>query len=160
MKNAFLVFLSIFLLLNTQANSQDVIRQKPCNDTFISRQADSLKAIYLNDGLLLVKEASITMESEYDMPVVVPLTQGTWYQFVFIGEYTSRLYEVRMFDWNEKQVVFQQKRWGDVDGNIISFGYVAEQSEFHMIRPVQVNKKKKKNLCGYVMLFKKAVPQP
>jgi hypothetical protein len=25
-----------------------------------------------------------------------------------------------------------------------------------MMKPVQVNKKKKKNLCGYVMLFKKA----
>jgi hypothetical protein len=28
-----------------------------------------------------------------------------------------------------------------------------------MMKPVQVNKKKKRNLCGYVMLFKKAAPQ-
>lgn len=160
MKNILLPFLAVMLLTGLQSRGQDVIRQKPCNDTMIARQADSLKALYTKDGLVLLKEASITMESEYDMPVVVPLTQGTWYQFVFIGEYTSRLYEVRMFDWNEKQVVFQQKKWGDVDGNIISFGYVAAQSEFHMMRPVQVNKKKKKNLCGYVMLFKKAVTSP
>ena len=97
-----------------------------------------------------------TMESEFEMPVVMPLTQGTNYQFVFIGDYTSRLYEVRMFDWSEKQVIYQQKRWGDVDGNIISYGYIPRFSEFHMMKPVQVNKKKKKNLCGYVMLFKKA----
>jgi hypothetical protein len=44
--------------------------------------------------------------------------------------------------------------WGDVDGNIISFGYVPQFSEYHMIKPVQVNKKKK-NVCWYVMLFKK-----
>jgi hypothetical protein len=161
MKNVYLLFFSLALLLPApDLRSQDVIRLKSCNDTLITRQVDSLKAVFHKDGMLLLKEASITMESEYDMPVVVPLTQGTWYQFVFIGDYSSRLYEVRMFDWNEKQVVFQQKRWGDVDGNIISFGYVAEQSEFHMMRPVQVNKKKKKNLCGYVMLFKKAVPNP
>ena len=27
-----------------------------------------------------------------------------------------------------------------------------------MMKPVQVNKNKKKNLCGYVMLFKKTAP--
>jgi len=104
---------------------------------------------------MLLKEASITMESEFEMPVVVPLTEGSWYQFVFIGDYSSKLYEVRMFDWNERQVIYQQKRWGDVDGNVISYSYVPKFSEFHMMKPVQVNKKKKKNLCGYVMLFKK-----
>ncbi|MBS1936106.1 MAG: hypothetical protein JST96_19045 [Bacteroidetes bacterium] len=96
------------------------------------------------------------MQSEYEMPIVVPMNQGSLYQFVFIGEPTSRLYEVRMFDWNEKQVVFKQNRWGDVDGNIISYAYIPQFSEYHMIKPVQVNKTKKK-LCGYVLLMKKVV---
>jgi len=104
---------------------------------------------------VLMKEASITMESEYEMPVIVPLNQGSLYQFVFIGDYTSRLYEVRMFDWNEKQVVFKQNKWGEIDGNVISYAYQPQFSEFHMMKPVQVNKQKKKNLCGYVMMFKK-----
>jgi len=116
---------------------------------------DSLKNIYGKEGYILLKEASITMDSEYEMPVIVPLTQGSSYQFIFIGDYTSKLYEVRMFDWDEKQVVFQQKKWGDVDGNVISYSYVPKLSEFHMMKPVQVNKQKKKNLCGYVMLFRK-----
>ncbi len=94
------------------------------------------------------------MESEYEMPVVVPLTQGSWYHFVFIGDITSKLYEVRMFDWDEKQVVYLKKQWGDVDGNVIDYSYIPKQSEYHMIKPVQVNKKKKK-LCGYVILLKK-----
>ena len=140
--------------------SQDLIRQQPCQDTMIARQADSLKQAYLKDGFTVLREASVTMESEYEMPVLAPLTEGTWYHFVFIGEYTTRLYEVRMFDADEKQVVFQQKRWGDVDGNIIAYSYVPQQSQFHMMRYVQVNKKKKKNLCGYVLLFKKAGAPP
>jgi hypothetical protein len=28
-------------------------------------------------------------------------------------------------------------------------------SEYHMIKPVQVNNKQKKNLCGYFILLKK-----
>ena len=135
--------------------SQEVIRLQSCKDELINKQVDSLKGLYGKDGFVLLKEASINMESEFEMPVIVPLTQGSWYQFVFIGDYSSRLYEVRMYDWNEKQVIFQQKRWGDVDGNDISYSYIPKLSEFHMMKPVQVNKKKKKNLCGYVMLFKK-----
>lgn len=135
--------------------SQEVIRQQSCSNELISRQADSLREKYSKDGYILVREASMTMESEFEMPVIVPLTQGSWYQFVFIGEYSSRLYEVRMYDWKERMVIFRQKRWGDVDGNVISYTYIPQFSEFHMIKPVQVNKQKKRNLCGYVMMFKK-----
>ena len=121
----------------------------------MDHQVDSLKELYSQEGFTLVREASISMESEYEMPVVMPLNQGSWYQFVFIGDYSSKLYEVRMFDWKEKQVVYQKKMWGDVDGNIISYAYMPQFSEFHMMKPVQINKQKKKNLCGYLMLFKK-----
>jgi len=150
-----IVIFFALLAVHTISFSQEVIRQQSCKDDLISKQADSLKTLYSKDGFSLLREASMTMESEFEMPVIVPLTQGTWYQFVFIGDYTSKLYEVRMYDWDEKQVIFQQKRWGDVDGNIISYSYIPKFSEFHMMKPVQVNKAKKKGLCGYVMLFKK-----
>jgi hypothetical protein len=149
------VFSAFFLLFTTLLSAQDVIRIRECNSQTIKQQADSMKALYAKDGFVVMKEASISMESEYEMPVIVPLQQGSWYQFVFIGEPTSRLYEVRMFDWNEKQVVYQKKMWGDVDGNVISYSYIPRFTEFHMMKPVQVNKKKKKDLCGYVMLLKK-----
>jgi len=97
----------------------------------------------------------MTMESEYEMPIILQMAQGSLYHFVFIGERTSKLYEVRMYDWNEKQVAYEKKMWGDIDGNIINFAYVPQFTEYHMIKPVQVNKQKKKNLCGYVMLVKK-----
>ncbi|MGC4103081.1 hypothetical protein [Ferruginibacter sp.] len=145
-------FLSILSAL--QVDAQDVIRQSPCSSESIQHQADSVKQDLAKQGFIVVKEASMQMESEYEMPVIVPLTEGSWYQFVFIGDVTSKLYEVRMFDWNEKQVVYQKKMWGDVDGNVISYSYIPKFSEYHMMKPVQVNKKKK-NLCGYVMLLKK-----
>lgn len=155
MKKPYPISLALLIFCFAANAQNNVIRQSSCQDQLISRQADSLKSMYTQEGFVLVREASMTMESEFEMPVIVPLNQGSWYQFVFIGDYTSRLYEVRMFDWNEKQVVFQQKRWGDVDGNVISYSYIPKFSEYHMMKPVQVNKQKKKNLCGYVMLFKK-----
>lgn len=144
-----------FLLALISAWVLPVMAQSRSQET-IARQADSLKILYAKDGFQLVKETPLQMESEYEIPIVLPLTQGTYYQFVFIGEQTSRLYEVRMFDWKERQVAFQQKRWGDVDGNIIAFSYVPKFSEYHLLRPVQVNKQQKRNLNGYVMLFKKS----
>jgi hypothetical protein len=155
MKNPYPLFLSLLLLIGNAVSSQEVIRVKSCSNDLISQQVDSLKNLYSKDGYVLLKEASITMESEFEMPVIVPLTQGSWYQFVFIGDYTSKMYEVRMYDWSERMVIFRQNRWGDVDGNVITYSYVPKISEFHMMKPVQVNKQKKKNLCGYVMLFKR-----
>jgi hypothetical protein len=149
------ILLTALLFFSLPVLSQEVIRQQSCANESISRQADSLRELYIKDGYVLVREASMTMESEYEMPVIVPLTQGSWYQFVFIGDYSSRLYEVRMYDWQERMVIFRQKKWGDVDGNVISYTYIPKFSEFHMIKPVQVNKQKKKNLCGYVMMFKR-----
>src|SRR5262245_58526005 len=119
----FLLF-SLILLCSFNSGSQEVIRQESCSNESISKQADSLKTLFAKDGFELLKEASMSMQSEFEMPVIVPLTEGTWYQFVFIGDISSKLYEVRMYDWNERQVVFQQKKWGDVDGNVISYSYI------------------------------------
>lgn len=155
MKNQILLTLIFATLFGFNSSSQDIIRQKPCTLESILHQADSIKSYLASQGFIVEKEASVSMESEYEMPVIVPLTEGSWYQFVFIGDMSSKLYEVRMFDWNERQVVYQKKMWGDVDGSVISFSYIPPFSEYHMIKPVQVNKKKKKGLCGYVMLLKK-----
>jgi hypothetical protein len=146
------VFFSNFLLAQN-----DVIKQQSCDVSPYQQTIDSLKKIFLSQGYSLLREASMTMESEYEMPIILPMTQGTLYQFIFIGDPSSRLYEVRMYDWSERQVVFKKNQWGDVDGNVISYPYVPKVSEYHMIKPVQVNKNKKK-LCGYVMLLKKTQP--
>lgn len=135
-------------------SQNDVIRQQNCQGNPYQQTVDSLKQTYFAQGFSILREASMQMESEYEMPIVLPMQQGTYYQFVFIGDPTSRLYEVRMYDNSEKQVFYKKNLWGDIDGNIISYSYVPRFSEYHMIKPVQVNKGKKK-LCGYVMLLKK-----
>ena len=158
MKKPFLsVVCSLLLLfsLSSFAQSDNVIRVSPCDNLSIQKQADSVKHLLENGGFSVLREASITMESEYEIPIIVPMNEGTRYQFVFIGDMKSNMYEVKMYDYNEKQVVYQKKGWGDVNGNVISYSYIPKMSEYHMIKPLQVNNKQKKDLCGYVMLFRK-----
>jgi len=135
----------------------DMIKLQNCEGNPYQHEVDSIKKVSADQGYVLLREASIQMESEYELPVVLPMTGGTIYQFFFIGDPSSKLYEVRMYDWNERQVVYKRHQWGDIDGNIISYTYTPQFSEYHMIKPVQVNKQKKK-LCGYVMLMKKPEP--
>jgi len=148
------LLLAFFLFYGPAIMAQEVIHQEACDISGYQNQIDSLKKVFSSKGFKVLREASMTMQSEYEMPIVVPMTQGALYEFVFIGDPTSKLYEVRMYDWDEKQVVYQKKMWGDVDGNIISYAYTPQFTEYHMIKPVQVNKTKKK-LCGYVLLLKK-----
>ena len=147
----------VLLALSINVIGQERIRQVSCFDSTLKSQADSLKESLARQGFIMVKEATMTMESEYEMPVIVPLNQGSWYHIVFIGDLSSKLYEVRMYDQSEKMVVYQ-KHYGDgMESNIISFSFIPKFSAYHMIKPVQVNKKKKKDICGYIILFKKAV---
>ncbi len=153
LKNLALVL--ILLQLQFSGYSQDVIKQVSCFDSTLKREADSLKQNFFKQGFVVVREATMMMESEYEMPVIVPLTEGSWYQFVFIGDLSSKLYELRMYDFNEKQVVYIKHYGEDNLANIISYSYIPKFTEYHMIKPVQVNKVKKKNVCGYIMMFKK-----
>ena len=148
-----LLTVSLLLFIALAANAQDVIRQKSCANQSITLQVDSLKKVFEASGFMVLKEASMSMESEYEMPVLVPMTQGAWYHIVFIGDLGSKLHEVRMYDYDEKQVYYK-KLYGYSEGNIISYGYMPKISEWHMIKPVQVNKSKK-DCCGYILLLKK-----
>jgi hypothetical protein len=145
----------LLFVIGSRAHAQEVIRNATCFNRAIKAEADSIKKEMAQEGFIVVREASMTMESGYEMPVIVPLTQGTWYHFAFIGDLSSKLYELRMYDYNEKQVVYQ-KHYGDgMESNIISFSYIPKFTEYHMIKPVQMNKKKKDEVCGYIMMFKK-----
>jgi hypothetical protein len=157
LKNRNLLTLAVTLCISLHSLSQDndVITINPCENGFIRKQSDSLKNLFTQAGFIVLREAMVSMESQYELPIIVPMNEGTWYQVVFIGDMNSNTYEVRMYDYDENQVVYKKNRWGDVDGNIITYSYIPKMSEYHMIKPVQVNSKQKKNLCGYILLLKK-----
>lgn len=148
---------AIFLLLiysSGNAFAQDVIKQRPCESAEIRLQADSIKAEFAKNGFIVAKENSITMESAFEMPVIVPLTRGTWYQVVFIGEKSSKLHELRIFASDDRKIASELNRGKDLNGHIISYPFIPQSSEYYMIKLLQINKQLKE-MCGYVMLLKK-----
>lgn len=155
MKKSFLPVIGLLLLFRFSSfgQTQAEVLESPCDNQTIQKQADSVKLLLSTGGFSILREASITMESNYDIPIIVPMEEGTRYQFVFIGDLNSNTYEVRMYDYHEKQVIYQKHARDDREENIIRYSYVPRTSEYHMIKPLQVNAQKKKDLCGYVMLF-------
>ena len=141
-------------LLNLKGYGQKTIALSDCVDSLIIREADSIKQVFASQDFILLKETSVGMVNQYELPIVLPLNKGDVYQFIFIGDPTSILYELRMYDWEEKQIQYLKKNFGDPDFNIISYSFTPDVSQYYMIKPLQVNKKKKK-MCGYVMLLKK-----
>lgn len=127
--------------------------QDACDQKLMRQQIDSLKQLFKNKGFEIIQEASVSMESENELPVIVPMKMGTPYQVIFIGDAQSQSYEVKMFDFNEKQVFHSRNANGKT--NIITYSYVPQMSEYHLISTSQTNKTRKKNLCGYILLLKK-----
>jgi hypothetical protein len=147
--------LFIAMSFSTQAQDKKVNQDVQVDiPDYYKKQADSIRQLYVSRGFELLKANFMAMESGYEIPIVLPLEAGTWYQFVFIGDNTNRYNEMRMYDYNEKMVIYQSKQWADVDGNIIDVPYIAKHTEYHMLKPVQQNKKKKW-LAGGIMLFKR-----
>jgi hypothetical protein len=142
--------------LSLPAIAQPINIPKIEEESIMTRQADSLKGLFLHQGFEIIRETTIKMKSQYEKPIILPLQEGTWYRVIFIGDNTSKLFEIRMYDWNEKRVVYQKQRSREINGNIINYDYIPRFSEYHMIKPVQVNKKKKE-VSGRMLLFKKLI---
>jgi len=124
------------------AQGQEILRARECHDQTIQLQVDSIKKLLTLEAFTLIKETSISMESGYEWPIMAPLQGSIWYEFVFIGNTESKLLELRMYDEHEKEVIYK-KNYGDINGNIIRFSYRSKWDAWHIIRPVQINKKKK-----------------
>lgn len=137
------------------ANGQDVTQQVSCVDSTLKMKVDSLKAVMASRGFMVSKEASLTMESGYEMPIFVPMTENTWYDIAFIGDVSSNSCEVKVYDHSEREVVYQKEAGNSMQSRLINFTYVPKITEYHVIKTVQLNTRKENQICGYIIMFKK-----
>lgn len=142
------------LFLSQTIFAQPVIKQKSCTDTQISLQADSIKNVFSIDGFSVLRESFISMESGYEMPIIVPLNKGEWYHVVFIGMSGARLFEMRIYDNNDNQITYEKQLGKDDKGNIISVSFKPEMNAYYMFKVLQMQKKTK-DMCGYILLMKR-----
>ena len=81
MKQSFLsrvLLTSAFLIYTSILFSQDMIRQQNCEGNLYQDEVDSLKKYYASEGYSVLREASMMMESEYEMPIILPMAPGVW----------------------------------------------------------------------------------
>lgn len=135
--------------------SAQPVRIANCNNNILSHTADSLKTLFSENGFTLLRENRVTMASGYELPIILQMAGNGWYHFVFLAEPTSRLNEVRLYDHEEHRLEYQKQLSRDHLGYINQFAFIAPNTGTYMFKPVQVNKKQKEGLCGYVLLFKR-----
>lgn len=141
------------LFISTQMNAQQIAPTDPCYSTARIATIDSLKNYFISQQYTFVQGQTFPMESKYEKPIMMPLQAGIAYAFCFIGEPDAKLNELRVYDWQEKQIFYKKLLWGEVDGNVISFPIIPEGSQYYMIKPLQIHKSKKA-LCGTLLMFK------
>lgn len=139
MKNRFYSpwFLPRCLVLT--AIPQDIIRQKPCTLESILHQADSIKTYLANQGFIVERSICIYGKWIWNAGYRTPY----WRKLVSVCIHWR--YEFQII-WS-KDVWLEwaagclpEKMWGDVDGNVISYSYIPQFTEYHMMKPIQVNK--------------------
>jgi hypothetical protein len=117
-------------------------------------QIDSLKTLFTEQGFILVRESAVQMYSNYESSIFLPLKETQWYKFVFVGDLSSKSFQQRLYDFEEKKVITINQKIKDAEANIVLFDYIPKFAEFHALRSVQINKTKK-NVNGYFLLFRK-----
>jgi hypothetical protein len=117
-------------------------------------QIDSLKTLFTEQGFSMVKESAVHMINNYESEIFLPLKQNQWYKFVFVGDLSSRSFQQRLYDFEERKVITINQKIKDAEANIIQFDYIPKFAEFHALRSLQINKTKK-NVKGYFLLFRK-----
>ena len=105
------IILSFALLSATAAAQNNVIRQQSCSNELIAHQADSIKQDLCQTRIHGCERSFRKHGKRIRNAGDRSLNTGSWYQFVFIGD-KFKLYEVRMFDWNERQVVLPEENVG------------------------------------------------
>ena len=143
------ITLASLLALTTVA--QPLVKNIALDNAYILTQADSVKSVFAKDGFVLSKSSAMVMESNNELPVILSLTAGTNYRIVFIGENTSSYSEMKLMDWNDKQVAFKKSNG---ENSVIAYDYAPTATGYHMIKPIQTNNNTNQ-LGGYFMIFKK-----
>jgi UDP-N-acetyl-D-mannosaminuronate dehydrogenase len=145
-----LAAITLASLLTLTTVAQPLVKKIATDNAYILTQADSVKSVFEKDGFVLSKSSAMTMESNNELPVILSFTAGTNYRIVFISENTSSSCEMKLMDWNDKQVASKKSN----SENIIAYDYTSKATEYHMIKPVQTNENAGQ-VGGYFMIFKK-----
>ncbi len=124
-----------------------------CMDQAIRLQGEQMKHDFKAQGMEMYKDAMLTMSPKQPYPIAVQLTQGTLYQFIFVGnKEASKLY-FELFDGADTKLV---NKVIDNDGskNFMIYSFIPQKTDLYLL-VVSQKVKGKRDVCGSFTVMQK-----
>ena len=132
--------------------------QKPvmgCVDRDIRLQSEELRSAFLKQGLSVLRDAMIGMQSNEPTPIAVNFTKGKLYQMVYIANRASSKMELEIFDGNDKKIG-SKSAGGTGEPNYIIYSFIPDKTDIYLV--VLSQKFKGKETCGSFTILAETPP--
>lgn len=140
----------ILSLLFIPAIAQDA--RLGCDDKAIRLQSQQLKQELKAQGLTVIRDAMLSMESRQPYPIGIQLEKGQLYQFVYVGDRRSSRIDFEMFDGNDKKID-QRSQKSPEENNIIYYSFTPEKTDVYLL--VLSQRWKSNTMCGGFTIMQK-----
>lgn len=143
------LFLSSLLTYNnTQAQSNKI----GCLDTKIRLQSEQIKQDFVAQGMVVYKDAMLSMDNKEPYPVAIQLTGNEMYQMVFVGSNQATKLFFELFDGNQKKIA-EKVVENNGTNNFIIHSFMPPKSDMYLL-VVSQKVKGLKQMCGGLSVMK------
>ncbi len=129
--------------------------QKPsvgCIDKSVRLEADEIKQFYVNQGLVVYRDAMINMESMEPFPIMTDLQKGQLYMIIFVGHTAVQRMKMEMYDGNDHKMDEKFMLRSRQQPNYIIYAVAPERTDSYLFTFMQ--KLKNESMCGSVCIMK------
>lgn len=123
-----------------------------CMDQQIRLQADEIKQHYIAQGMEVMRDAMLSMESQTPYPVMLNLERGQLYQVVFVAHPEATRLFLELYDGADRKMKEIMQSYGRGQPTYVTFTFMPEVSDLYMF--VMRQKWKTKDMCGSFSILK------
>ncbi|MCB9046197.1 MAG: hypothetical protein H6550_08650 [Chitinophagales bacterium] len=125
-----------------------------CMDQGIRVQGEQIKHDFKAQGMEIYKDAMLTMSSKDPYPIAVQLTQGTLYQFVFVGNKDASKLYFELFDGADTKLVDKVVE-NKGSNNFMIYSFIPQKTDLYLLI-VSQKVKGNREVCGSFTVMQKA----
>lgn len=144
--------LSLTMIAPVESRAQLGQPKVGCMDQQIRLQADEIKQHYIGQGLEVMRDAMLSMESQTPYPVMINLERGQLYQIVFVAHPEATRLFLELYDGADRKMKEIMQSYGRGQPTYVTFSFIPEVSDMYMF--VMRQKWKTKDMCGSFTILK------
>lgn len=153
MKTSLRYFLTLLTVISLTAPAFAQQKKEPgtivgCMDPVVRQQAEHIKKHYLSQGFMMFRDAMINMTSMDAVPVMMQLTKGRLYEFIYVGQPDGTHHKLVLFDGNDRQIAekYVYKKKGELPSNYLIYEFTPERTDTYLL--MVATRLKNKEFCG------------